>query len=50
MACAANGIDGCGREVTPKMPQLVMEERPYAEATLLDPLGRVKCTEGAAKA
>jgi len=27
-----------------------MEERPNAAATLLDPLGRVKCTEGAAKA
>ena len=32
------------------VPQLVMEERPYAAATLLDPLGRVKCTEGAVKA
>lgn len=32
------------------IPQLVMEERPYAQPTLLDPLGRVKCTEGAVKA
>ena len=32
------------------VPQLVMEERPYVAATLLDPLGRVKCTEEADKA
>jgi hypothetical protein len=29
---------------------LVMEARPSEAATLLDPLGRVKCTEGAATA
>ena len=28
--------------------QLVMEEHLYSLITLLDPLGRVKCTEGAA--
>jgi hypothetical protein len=29
------------------IPQLVMEERPHAFATLLDPLWCVKCAEGA---
>jgi hypothetical protein len=30
------------------VPQLVEKESPYAATTLLDPLERVKCTEGAA--
>jgi hypothetical protein len=30
------------------VPQLVEKESPYAATTLLDPLVRVKCTEGAA--
>jgi len=29
------------------IPQLVIEERPHASTTLLDPLWCVKCTEGA---
>ena len=29
------------------IPQLVIEERPHAPTTLLDPLWCVKCTEGA---
>ena len=32
------------------VPQLVMGEGPYVPVTLLDPLGGVKCAEGAAKA
>ena len=31
------------------VPQLVVEERSYAAATLLDLLGCVKCTEGVDK-
>ena len=31
------------------IPQLVMEKRPHASATLLDPLWCVKCEEGAGR-
>jgi hypothetical protein len=30
------------------VPHLVKKDCPYTATTLLDPLGRVKCTEGAA--